>query len=104
MAHIQVQRWLIAPDSPQLSPDPHEQIIAMAHDARQKMCSNVLNAHLIMDLLPEECPNRAIIAQLLTRISDASKLADAKLDDIQVQALDSHPGTKSSADCVTPLR
>lgn len=90
MPHRQSELRLVAPEGNQHAPTLHEHMIAMAHEARQKMCANMLNAQMIADHLSKPRPDAAAIATLLDRIVGASRLADLRLADIQALAL-GHP-------------
>ncbi len=104
MAHAQSKLRLVGSEHAQISPNSREHIVVMAHDARQKMCSNVLNVHLIKELLPQSCPNNEMIASLLKRIVDASRAADGKLNDVQALILDHGPCARTFTDGMLPVR
>lgn len=64
-----------------------EQTIAIAHDARQKLCAAVIEASLIVRLLPSDSADREIVQRLVARITALSKMTDSKLAEIQSIAL-----------------
>ncbi|OAN58473.1 hypothetical protein [Sphingomonas sp. TDK1] len=88
MAYLKSQLPLAAEESGPAASAPQNDIVAVAHEARQKMCANVLNVHLIADQLAKAGADSAAVAPLLDRIVEASRFADASLETIQQMILE----------------